>query len=85
MTTSQPIAAEGEPQTGAAEEPRRVERSPRSPGDAETPDVTDSARRDPDYQPSRSPRSRRELDSTPIAPPVTRSRARLQLQGQQPE
>jgi hypothetical protein len=85
VTASRPIAVEGEPQAGAAEEPRRVERSPRSPESAETPDVVDSVRRDPDYRPSCSPRSRREIDSTPMAPPVTRSRARLQLQEQRHE
>jgi len=35
---------------------------------------------DPDYEAGNSPLSRRELATTPIAPPVTRSRARLQMQ-----
>lgn len=40
--------------------------------------VSESVRRDPTYEPSQSPRSRRELDATPVPPPLTRSRARLQ-------
>jgi hypothetical protein len=47
--------------------------------DRETQDIyPDSTLRDPNYTPSRSPQSRRELAATPQAPPVTRSRARLQ-------
>jgi hypothetical protein len=42
----------------------------------------DSTRRDPNYEPSGSPRSRRELEATPQGPPVTRSRARLQQLGE---
>lgn len=41
----------------------------------------ESVRLDPDYIPSDSPRSRRDLISTPYSPLVTRSRARLQIQG----
>ena len=46
--------------------------------------IPDSSVQDPDYKPSNSPRSRTELATTPIAPPVTRSRARLQLQENPP-
>jgi hypothetical protein len=38
----------------------------------------DSTLRDPNYTPPRSPQSLRELAATPQAPPLTRSRARLQ-------
>jgi hypothetical protein len=41
--------------------------------------IPDLSVQDPDYKPSNSPRSRRELATTPIAPPVTWSRVRLQL------
>jgi len=62
------------------------------PANVETPDadrnrrrqMSDSSAQDPDYEPPNSPRSRRELATTPIAPPVTRSRARLQLQENPP-
>jgi hypothetical protein len=40
--------------------------------------LSESVRRDPTYEPSQSPRSRRELDATPVPPPLSRSRARLQ-------
>jgi len=43
-----------------------------------------SSVQDPDYKPSNSPRSRRELATAPIAPPVTRNHARLQLQENPP-
>jgi hypothetical protein len=46
--------------------------------------IPESSVQDPDYKPSNSPHSRRELATTPIAPPVTRSRARLQLQENPP-
>jgi hypothetical protein len=46
--------------------------------------IPDSSVQDPDYKPSNSPCSRKELATTPIAPPVTRSHARLQLQGTPP-
>ena len=39
----------------------------------------DSIRMDPDYIPSDSPRSRRELGTSPYSPPMTRSRSRLQF------
>ena len=42
--------------------------------------MPDSSARGPDYEPPNSPRSRRELATTPVVPPVTRSRARPQLQ-----
>jgi hypothetical protein len=70
-----------EPQT-EEEEPLQLDQV------AETPVVgrnmgkrtPDSSVQDPDFAPSNSPHTRRELAATPIAPPVTRSRARLQLQ-----
>jgi hypothetical protein len=46
--------------------------------------IPDSSVQGPDYKPSNSPRSRRELALTPIAPTVNRSRARLQLQENAP-
>jgi hypothetical protein len=60
--------------------------SPIPAAGADTPSVDrerpnrypDSTLRDPNYTPSRSPQSRRELAATPHASPVTRSRARLQ-------
>ena len=52
--------------------------------DGDRRQIPDSSLQDPDYKPSNSPRSRRELATTPIAPPVTRSRARLQLQENPP-
>lgn len=39
-------------------------------------EISDTVRRDPNYEPSSSPRSRRELDTIPHAPPLTRSGAR---------
>ena len=69
------------------EERSQLERDFPASGRRETPDADregrrqppDSSVQDPDYETS-SPRSRRELATTPIAPPITRSRARLQLQ-----
>ena len=85
---SRPIATgdEHEPQvveTQALEEGQlQLDQDPEVPGNVETPGVDrnrrqtpDSSVQDPNYEPPNSPRSRREL-----APPVTRSRARLQLQ-----
>jgi hypothetical protein len=46
--------------------------------------LPDSSVQDPDYEPPYSPQSRRELTTTPIPPPVTRRRARLQLQENPP-
>jgi hypothetical protein len=46
--------------------------------------IPDFSLQDPDYKPSNSPHPRRELVTTPIALPVTRSRARLQLQENPP-
>jgi hypothetical protein len=69
----------------------QLDQSPQLPGSVETPVVegnrtqaSDSSVRDPDYELPNSPRSRSELATTPIAPPVTRSRARLQLQENPP-
>jgi hypothetical protein len=42
----------------------------------EAQEISDSVRRDPNYEPSSSHRSRRELETTPHVPPLTRSRAR---------
>jgi transposase InsO family protein len=91
---SRPIAIsdEREPRVvgtqASQEERQQLERDSPAPGYTETPDADrdrrrqppDSSVQDPDYEPSSSPRSRRELATTPIAPPITRSRARLQLQ-----
>ena len=70
------------------EERSQLERDSPASGCSETPDADregrrqppDSSVQNPDYEPSSSPRSRRELATTPIAPPITRTRARLQLQ-----
>jgi hypothetical protein len=70
-------------------EPQTVEKEPLQLDQiAETPVVDrnvgrrapDSSVQDPDFAHSNSPHTRRELAATPVAPPVTRSRARLQLQ-----
>jgi len=75
-----------EPQTPqATEEPAQTATplriSPPERGTTETigtqaQEISDSVRRDPNYDPSSSPRSRRELDTTPHGPPLTRSRTR---------
>jgi hypothetical protein len=52
--------------------------------DGDRRQIPDSSPQDPDYKPSNSPRSRRELATTPIAPPVTRTKTRLQLQENPP-
>jgi hypothetical protein len=70
------------------EERTQIDQNTQSPRNAETPAVDSKSRRqppdssvqDPDYVPPSSPHSRRELATTPIASPVTRNRARLQLQ-----
>jgi len=70
------------------EEQQQLEQDSQVPENVETPDADrnrrkqtpDSSVQDPDYEPPNSPCSRRELATTPIAPTVTRSRARLQLQ-----
>jgi len=46
--------------------------------------MPDSSAQDSGYEPPNSARSRRDLATTPIAPPVTRSRVRLQLQQNPP-
>jgi hypothetical protein len=90
---SRPIAISGEcePQvveTKALQEERlQLDQDSRTPGYVGTPD-TDKSRRqppdssglDPKYEPLSFPRSRRELATTPTAPPVTRNRASLQLE-----
>ena len=69
------------------EEQLQLDQDPQVPRDVETPDADsnrrqtpDSCVQDPDYEPGNSPRSRRELATTPIAPPLNGSRARLQMQ-----
>ena len=70
------------------EEQLQSDQDPQASGNVETPDADSNRRRQtpdssiqyPDYEPGNSPCSRRELATTPIAPPVTRSRARLQMQ-----
>jgi len=73
------------------EEQLQLVQDPQLPGNVETPAVDrnskgtpDSSVQDPDYERTISPRSRRELSSTRIATPVTKSRARLQLQENHP-
>jgi hypothetical protein len=90
---SRPIATEKEPEPRVAEEGQiQVGQKPKSPEMVEPPaeegnrrQVPDSSVRDPDYVPPHSPHSRRKLARTPIAPPITRSRARLQMQDNPPE
>jgi hypothetical protein len=90
---SRPITTgdEREPQVvemQALEEQLQLEQGPQVPGNIETPDADSNRRRqtpdssvqDPDYEPPNAPRSRRELATTPTAPPVARSHARLELQ-----
>ena len=95
---SRPIATdyECEPQVVEAqalgEEQQQLDQDTQMPGNVETPNtdgnrrrhMPDSSAQDPDYEPPNSPCSRRELTTTPIAPPLTRSRARLQLQENPP-
>ena len=69
-------------------EQEQLDQDPQVPENVETTDadrnrrrqMPDSLAQDPDYEPPNSPRSRKELATTSIAPPVTRSRASLQLQ-----
>jgi hypothetical protein len=87
---------ESKPQVGDAqnleEERLQLDQVPQVHKNIENP-VADGDRRrqipessvlEPDYKPADAPRSRRELATTPIAPPVTKSRARLQLQENPP-
>jgi len=73
------------------EEQEQLDQDPQVPENVETPDadrnrrqMTYSSAQDPDYEPPDSPRSRRELATTPIAPPITWSHVRLQLQENPP-
>jgi len=69
------------------EEQEQLDQDPQVSGNVETPEadrnrrrqMSESSAQDPDYEPPNSPRSRTELATTPIAPPVTRSHASLQL------
>jgi len=95
---SRPIATgyEREPRVietqALMEEQQQLDQDPQVPANVETPDadrnrtrkMPDSLAQNPDYETPNSPRSRRELATTPIAPPVTRSRAKLQLQENPP-
>jgi hypothetical protein len=94
---SRPIASgyEPEPQVvetqALEEEQRQSDQDSQVPGNVETPDTdrimrqaNDSSMQNPNYENPDSPRLRRELATTPIVPPVTRSRARLQLQENAP-
>jgi hypothetical protein len=95
---SRPIATgyEREPQVVKTQalvvEQQQLDQDTQVPGNVGTPDTDGNRRRhmpessvqDPDYEPPNSPPSRRELAATPIAPPQTRSRARLQLQENPP-
>jgi hypothetical protein len=83
---------EGKPQNvepqAMQEDPLQSDQNPQILGNSETPFVDRNMRRqtpnssvqDPDHKNSNSLHSRRKLAATPIAPPVTRSRAKLQLQ-----
>jgi len=74
------------------EEQQQLDQDPQVPSKVETPDadrnrrrqMPDSSVQDPDYEPPNSTRSRRELATTPTAPPVTKCRASLQLQENPP-
>lgn len=91
---SRPIATgdKREPQNvepqAMQEDPLQLDQNPQIPGNFETPvayrsmrrQTPDSSVQDPDYKSSNSLHSRRKLAATLIALPVTRSRARLQLQ-----
>jgi len=91
---SRPIATdyEHEPQVvetqALGDEQQQLDQDTQVPGNVETPDTDGKRRRhmpnsstqDPDYEPPNSTRSRRELATKPIAPPLSRSRTRLQLQ-----
>ena len=72
-------------ETQALEEKQlQLDQDPQVHGNVETPDADNNRRRqtpdssvqDPDYEPPNSPHSRRELATTPTAPPITRSHAR---------
>jgi hypothetical protein len=95
---SRPITTAAELETridgaqSAEDERSQLELSSQSPGNVGTPvegrnrrRIPDYSAQDADYEPPNSPRSRRELATTPIAPPITRSRVRLQLQENPPE
>ena len=91
---SQPIATGFESEQrvietqALVEEEEQLDQDPQVPENVETPDAVRNRRRkmpyssaqDPDYEPPNSPRSGSQLATTPVAPPVTRCRARLQLQ-----
>jgi hypothetical protein len=70
------------------EEQLQLDQNPQMPGNVEIlvadryrrRQTPDSSAQDPDYEPPNSPHSRRQLATTPIAPPLTGSRARLQFQ-----
>jgi transposase InsO family protein len=67
-------------------EPDLGQQTPQRPEPLTTPvpartqprESVDSTRQDPSYVPPDSPRTRRELQTTPHGPPLTRSRARMQ-------
>ena len=91
---SRPIATgdEREPQNvepqAMQEDPLHSDQNPQIPGNFEPPVVDrnmrrqtpDSSVQDPDYKTSNSLHARRKLAANSVAPPITRSRARLQLQ-----
>jgi hypothetical protein len=73
------------------EERLQLDQDPQVHENIETPvadgdrrQILDSSVQNPDYKPSDSSRFRTELATTPIDTPVTRSRARLQLQENPP-
>jgi len=74
------------------QEQEYLDQDPQVSENVETPEADRNRRRkmpessaqDREFEPPNSPRSRREIATTPIAPPVTGSRTRLQLQENPP-
>jgi hypothetical protein len=65
------------PQIDQVEPRTPPSRTPDTPDPVETsPESPRSEGRDPSYEPSRTPRSRRELQPTRMEPPLTRARAK---------
>jgi transposase InsO family protein len=81
---SRPIVGGWDPEPQVAAEPLTPPNTRQS--SVESPATEDRAanetscsnERDPNYEPSNSPDTRRELEATPYGPPLTRLRARLQ-------
>jgi hypothetical protein len=67
-----------EPDLGQQTPPRPESLTTPVPTRTPPRESVDSTRQDPSYVPPDSPRTRRELQTTPHGPPITRSRARMQ-------